>query len=48
MDDKKLIGEIQNFPVLFDATHPHYKDNDKKDKSWAELSQEVGVDGEFV
>ena len=47
MDDERLIIELQNHPVLFDASHPFYKDKTKKDKAWEEISKTLGFDGEY-
>lgn len=48
MDEEKLIIEVQNYPILFDTTHPHYKDTNRKDKAWGEIAEVLGVDGEYL
>ncbi len=47
MDEEKLIIEVQNHTILFDTSHPHYKDTNRKDKAWSEIAEVLGVDGEL-
>lgn len=47
MDDERLIIEVENHPVLYDASHPFYKDNSKKDKAWEEIAKTLGFHGEY-
>ncbi len=47
MDEEKLIIEVQNYTILFDTSHPHYKDTNRKDKAWSRIAEVLGVDGEL-
>lgn len=45
MDEERLVIEVQNRSIIYDFSHPFYKDNVKKDVAWNEISESVGVDG---
>lgn len=40
-----LILEVQNQPIIYDPSHPFYKDNLKKDLAWKTVAEVMGVDG---
>lgn len=39
MDIELLISAVQNFPVLWDTAHGDYKDKNKKNNAWIEVSK---------
>ncbi|MEQ2288056.1 hypothetical protein AMECASPLE_019040 [Ameca splendens] len=43
MDDEQLIVEVENRTVLYDTTHPFYKDNSRKEKAWMEIAGTLGI-----
>lgn len=47
MDEETLIIEVQKYNILYDTSHPHYKDTNRKDKAWNEIAEVLGVDGKF-
>ncbi|XP_061925420.1 uncharacterized protein LOC133664635 isoform X4 [Entelurus aequoreus] len=44
MDEEKFIIEVQDHKVIYDATHPFYKDNGKKDLAWNTIAGVMDVD----
>lgn len=44
MDNVTFILEVESRTVLYDTTHPFYKDNARKEKAWAEIAEKVGVE----
>lgn len=43
MDEERLIVEVENHKILYDASHPYYKDTERKEKAWAEIARVLGV-----
>lgn len=35
---EQLIEIVKNYPVLYDLSHPEYKNTKKKDKIWDEIA----------
>lgn len=49
MEDKKLIQQVQRFPVLYGCSLNSYKDNSKKDKAWQNISGVItSMSGEWI
>ncbi|CAL9692929.1 unnamed protein product [Knipowitschia caucasica] len=44
MDDERMIHEVQLRSVLYDATHPFYKDNSRKERAWTEVAEAMHAD----
>uniref|UniRef100_A0A3P8PEP9 MADF domain-containing protein n=1 Tax=Astatotilapia calliptera TaxID=8154 RepID=A0A3P8PEP9_ASTCA len=39
---EKLISAVANHPELYDATYYFYRDRNKKDLAWRQISEEIG------
>ena len=48
MNEEKLIVEVEKNDILYDPKHHYYKDTGRKDNVWTDISQIMGVDGEFT
>ena len=48
MDEEMLIMEVQNHKIIYDPSHPFYKDNHKKDLVWNTIAGVMGVDGKSL
>lgn len=48
MDEELLISEVEKHRIIYDSTHPFYKDTVKKDNTWTSISARLGVDGELL
>ena len=48
MDEEKLTLEVESHTIIYDVTHPFYKDTHKKASVWNAISAAVGVDGELI
>lgn len=48
IDEEKLIIEVQKYTTLYDPRDPFYKDINKKEKIWGQISQEMGVSGKLL
>lgn len=48
MDEELLISEVEKHRIIYDSTHPFYKDTVKKDNTWTSISARLGVDGELI
>ncbi|XP_059210376.1 transcription factor Adf-1-like [Centropristis striata] len=44
MDEEMFILEIQNHPIIYDPSHPLYKDNYRKEVAWKTVAEVMGVD----
>ncbi|KAJ0000930.1 hypothetical protein NQD34_005950 [Periophthalmus magnuspinnatus] len=44
MDDERFIQEVQFHSVLYDTTHPFYKDNSRKERAWVEVATALQSD----
>ncbi|XP_053712090.1 uncharacterized protein LOC128753917 [Synchiropus splendidus] len=44
MDEERLIEEVESHSILYDTTHPFYKDNGRKEKAWAAIAEVMDVD----
>lgn len=44
MDEETLILEVESHKILYDPSHPYYKDVRRKDKTWAEIARVLEVD----
>ncbi|XP_035998120.1 uncharacterized protein LOC105939494 isoform X3 [Fundulus heteroclitus] len=42
VDEERLIVQVENNSILYDAAHPFYKDNNRKDITWAEIATMLG------
>ena len=38
-----LIGLVRQYPALYDPGHVNYKNRVLKDKTWAEINNEIGI-----
>ncbi|XP_035998123.1 uncharacterized protein LOC105939494 isoform X5 [Fundulus heteroclitus] len=45
VDEERLIVQVENNSILYDAAHPFYKDNNRKDITWAEIATMLGGTG---
>lgn len=43
-----MIVEVEKNDILYDPKHPYYKDTGRKEKAWSDISENIGVDGEFT
>ncbi|XP_072298845.1 uncharacterized protein [Eucyclogobius newberryi] len=44
MDDERMIQEVQYHSLIYDTTHPFYKDNSRKERAWAEVAAALRSD----
>ncbi|XP_029354465.1 transcription factor Adf-1-like [Echeneis naucrates] len=44
MDEEMLILEVQNHRIIYDPSHPFYKDTHKKDAAWNSVAGVIGAD----
>lgn len=42
-----FISLIQKQPHLYDSENVHYKDKYKKDKTWEQIAQKMGLSGKI-
>ncbi|XP_075328922.1 uncharacterized protein LOC142387995 isoform X3 [Odontesthes bonariensis] len=42
-----LIAEVEQHTILYDTTHPFYKDNARKERTWHLIAGVVGVDADI-
>lgn len=45
---EKLIATVQQYPILYDVSHPEYKNIRKKDKVWDGIGVELGTNGKKI
>jgi hypothetical protein len=45
---EKLIEEIKLHNILFDLSHPNYKNIKKNDDVWEETGRSLGTSGKFT
>ncbi|XP_019129362.1 transcription factor Adf-1-like [Larimichthys crocea] len=46
MDDERLIVEVEQHKIIYDITHPFYKDNGHKDRAWHLIAEVLEVDAD--
>lgn len=44
---EKLVEIIKKYSIIYDLTHPDYKNIRKKDKVWEEIGLELGKNGKY-
>lgn len=44
---EQIIEIVKNYPILYDTSHPEYKDKQKKNETMEEIGQFLGVDGKL-
>jgi hypothetical protein len=44
---EKLIENVKNYKILYDLSHPEYKNNRRKNKTWDEIGALLNTDGEY-
>lgn len=42
---ERIINEIYKYRLLYDTSHPEYKNNRKKDLVWKEIGEKLGLSG---
>lgn len=45
---EKLIENVKNYKILYDLSHPEYKNNRRKNKTWDEIGALLNTDGEYL
>lgn len=45
MDQRKLVGLIREFSLIWDKNHPQHRDKGAKDNAWNEIGTRMGWTG---
>jgi hypothetical protein len=45
---EKLIENVKNYKILYDLSHPEYKNKRRKNKTWDEIGALLNTDGDTL
>lgn len=45
-ETENIIALVHKYDILYDKSHPYYKNNRTKDEVWDEVGTTLGLDGE--
>lgn len=46
-DEEKLIDFVKSHEILFNVKHKEFRNTEKKNRLWLELSTDLGTDGSY-